>query len=90
MQTGSYYVFRSTIEKLPEHTAHIIESGDTIVTDPIFVGGRDWNILCRRGSCPTVTDGLVRAADALVRVADQLTRLERRIEKSGAQGGVGR
>lgn len=50
-----HYVFRSTTEKLPEHVQHIRESGDTIIGDPTFVGGRDWVLLCRKGE-PTVCD----------------------------------
>lgn len=50
-----HYVFRSTTDKLPEHMQHIIESGDTVVGEPTWVGGRDWVLLCRQGAA-TVTD----------------------------------
>lgn len=50
-----HYIFRSTLDKLPEHIQHITESGDTVVGDPTFVGGRDWVLLCRKGG-PRVAD----------------------------------
>lgn len=50
-----HYIFRSTTDKLPEHISHIVESGDRVVGDPVFVGGRDWVLLCRKGE-PTILD----------------------------------
>lgn len=64
-----HYVFRSTTDKLADHMQHITESGDTVIGDPTFVGGRDWVLLCRKGE-PTVADMTPRALeDLLVRAA---------------------
>jgi hypothetical protein len=41
------YLFRSTTAQLCGHLQHIEESGDTPLW-PVFVGGRDWIIICRK------------------------------------------
>lgn len=74
MQTGTFYVFRTTTEKMSEHHQHILDSGDSVVTEPHFVGGRDWLLLCRKGG-PAVELGA-----ALGTVAVALNRLTAKLE----------
>lgn len=56
MKAGEHYDFRATTEKLAQHIDDIVESGDTIL-QAAHVGGRDWVLLCRKGSLtPKVAD----------------------------------
>lgn len=43
-----FYLFETTTAKLPGHLRHIVESGDTVLW-PVFIGGRDWMLVCREG-----------------------------------------
>jgi len=41
------FKYRCTTEKLLMHIARIEESGDSVVW-PVFLGGRDWILICRK------------------------------------------
>lgn len=43
-----YYLFRSTTAKLAGHIQHIEESGDSVAW-PVFIGAREWVLICRKG-----------------------------------------
>lgn len=43
-----FYVYRCTSDKLEHHLNRVAESGDMVVW-PVFTGGRDWLLVCRRG-----------------------------------------
>lgn len=47
MQETPYYLFRTTTAKLCEHIQHIIESGDQVMW-PVFIGAREWVIVCQK------------------------------------------
>lgn len=50
---GGHYLYRCTTDKLLQHLANIEESGDQVIW-PVFVGGRDWLLICRKaGAFPT-------------------------------------
>lgn len=42
-----HYVYRCTTDKLGDALDRIIESGDEVLW-PVYAGGRDWLVLCRR------------------------------------------
>lgn len=44
-----YYIFRCTTDKLSDSLNRITEAGDHI-TEVVHTGGRDWVIVCRKGS----------------------------------------
>lgn len=44
----TFYVYRTTTDKLADSLNHITESGDTVIA-PTHVGGRDWVIVCCKG-----------------------------------------
>lgn len=41
------YLYRCTTDKLTMHIARIEEAGD-LVEWPVFTGGRDWVLVCRK------------------------------------------
>lgn len=43
-----FYVYRCTTDKLEQHLNRIADMGDEVLW-PVFVGGRDWLLFCRRG-----------------------------------------
>lgn len=43
-----HYVFRTTTDKLPRALDQVTSAGDQVLW-PIFVGGRDWLLICRKG-----------------------------------------
>ena len=43
------YPYRTTYDKLTAHVARIEAEGDSVV-QYVFVGGRDWVLLCREGA----------------------------------------
>jgi hypothetical protein len=83
MQEGTYYVFRSTTEKLGEHMTHIEESGDTIVTS-VFTGGRDWSVVCRKGITPDPFAAALKEFAQILR-KDQESR-DQRLEAAVTRG----
>jgi hypothetical protein len=44
-----HYTYRTTTEKLGAALDKILGDGDQVLW-PVFVGGRDWILLCRKGS----------------------------------------
>lgn len=44
-----FYLYRCTTDKLAESLNTITQSGDSPVW-PVHTGGRDWVIVCRKGS----------------------------------------
>ncbi len=47
-----FYVYRCTSDKLEHHLNRVVEAGDQVVW-PVFTGGRDWLLVCRRGGSET-------------------------------------
>lgn len=43
-----HYVYRTTTQKLPDALDAVVSSGDEVLW-PVFVGGRDWLLICRKG-----------------------------------------
>lgn len=43
-----FYVYRCTSDKLQHHLNRIAAMGDQVFW-PVFVGGRDWVLICLRG-----------------------------------------
>lgn len=46
---ASYYLYRCTTDKLVMHLERIGESGDLVVHS-VFVGGRDWVLICAKAN----------------------------------------
>lgn len=44
-----FYVYRCTTDKLSDSLTRITEAGDTILW-PVWVGGRDWIVICRKSA----------------------------------------
>lgn len=43
-----HYVYRSTTDKLGDALDRIIAAGDEVPWPPVYAGGRDWFIICRK------------------------------------------
>jgi len=48
-ETPMHYIYRCTTEQLPTHLDRIRDCGDTVLW-PIYLGGRDWVLICQRAA----------------------------------------
>jgi hypothetical protein len=44
-----HYVYRCTTDKLPHALDSIVGAGDEVLW-PVWVGARDWVLICRKGA----------------------------------------
>lgn len=75
-----FYPYRTTTDKLEESQRSVRESGDQVLAVH-FQGGRDWILVCRKGSCEPVLEMDARRLKALI--ADAVEAGVRRANRDG-------
>lgn len=82
------YLYRCTSDKLMTHIALIEESGDQVEW-PIFMGGRDWWLICRKVSVDDdVSAQLSATREVLVRLTADTKAIADAINRGGAAGSL--